>query len=79
MNLILTAALAAIAGLSWNWATGYAPMSYWLMWAFFIGSCAGAELLEWVWERRRERRRRARRAAVAGRWNAPAQDRAPRP
>lgn len=60
MNLILTAALAALAGLAWNVATGNAPMSYWLMGAFYVGATLGAELLERAWDWRTARRKAAR-------------------
>lgn len=62
MNIILTAVLATIAGLSWNWATDNQPMSYWLMGGFFIGSSLSADLLELAWQWHRGRRRVGRRA-----------------
>lgn len=68
MNFIVTAVLATVCGLSWNWATGNQPMSYWLMGVFLIGSCAGADFIGWFLERRRARRRRVRRAAVVNSW-----------
>jgi hypothetical protein len=68
VNLILTAVFATIAGLGWNWATGNAPMSYWLMGSFFVGSCLLADSVEWVWDCRAERRRRDRRVAVSASW-----------
>lgn len=60
MNLILTVALAALAGLTWNWTTGDAPMSYWLTGAFYVGSTLGADLLERAWDWRTARRRASR-------------------
>lgn len=62
VNLILTAALAALAGLTWNWTTGNAPMSYWLMGTFYGGATLGAELLERAWDWRTARRKAARNA-----------------
>lgn len=62
MNIILTAVLATVAGLTWNWTTGNAPMSYWLMGGFFIASSAGADLLELAWQWHRGRRRTIRRS-----------------
>jgi len=75
VNLILTAVFATIAGLGWNWATGNAPMSYWLMGSFFVGSCLLADFVEWVWDRRAEHRRRARRGAVSASWHGGQQPR----
>lgn len=75
MNVILTAVFATIAGLGWNWATGNAPMSYWLMGSFFVGSCLLADSVEWVWDRRAERRRLARRVAVSASWRGDQQAR----
>lgn len=75
MNVILTTAFATIAGLAWNWTTNNQPMSYWQMGGFFVGSCLLADLVEWVWDRRRERHRRARRVAVAASWHGERQTR----
>lgn len=62
MTILLTAAIATLAGLTWNWTTDNQPMTYWLMGAFFIGSSVAADLLDRLWERWRLRHRAARRA-----------------
>jgi uncharacterized membrane protein len=62
VNILLTAALAAIAGVAWNWATDNQPMTYWLMGVLIVGSSLAAELLEQTWRWSRARRRPGRRA-----------------
>lgn len=71
MTIILGAALAALVGQSWTWATGSAPTSYWQTLGLIVASFLVVDVTEWTLERRHARRQRARRAAVAARWNDP--------